>query len=247
MNNSTQYTELAHDRYPGGKNGAGTFQTIIDLLPEHLFYAELFAGSAAIFRRKPPAMHSVLIDRDPVVARHWTARKLAAVTVVRGDATRWLKKNRQSFNREWVLYVDPPYPLPTRSKKKIYRYEMTINQHRRLLATLNTLDANIVVSSYWSKLYAQELAGWHVRTFMNTTRRGPREEHLWMNFDPDAAPSLSRPYAGNNFRERERVKKKITRHVANFQRLPPWERHSLLSALLESQAALSRKEPHVND
>lgn len=51
--------------YFGAKSGAGVYQAIIALMPPHDTYVELFAGSAAIFARKPPAARSILLDKDP--------------------------------------------------------------------------------------------------------------------------------------------------------------------------------------
>jgi DNA adenine methylase len=53
--------------YPGGKNGAGVYQTIINQIPPHRVYVEAFCGSAAVWRHKRPADLSYLIDIDPDV------------------------------------------------------------------------------------------------------------------------------------------------------------------------------------
>lgn len=54
--------------YPGGKNGPGIYQTIINQIPAHTTYIEPFAGSAAIYRHKRLARVSYLIDRDAPAA-----------------------------------------------------------------------------------------------------------------------------------------------------------------------------------
>lgn len=51
--------------YPGGKNGAGVFQMIINHMPPHRVYLEPFAGGAAVLRLKRPAALSIAADRDP--------------------------------------------------------------------------------------------------------------------------------------------------------------------------------------
>jgi hypothetical protein len=51
-------------RYPGGKNGCGTWQKIINLMPPHEVYIEPFLGSGAVLRRKRPARLNVGIDLD---------------------------------------------------------------------------------------------------------------------------------------------------------------------------------------
>ena len=48
--------------YPGGKSGAGVFQTIINLMPPHDVYVEPFLGGAAVMRMKRPASLNIGID-----------------------------------------------------------------------------------------------------------------------------------------------------------------------------------------
>jgi hypothetical protein len=50
--------------YPGGKNGAGVYQRIINLMPPHRVYIEPFLGGAAIMRLKRPAALNFGIDRS---------------------------------------------------------------------------------------------------------------------------------------------------------------------------------------
>jgi D12 class N6 adenine-specific DNA methyltransferase len=59
--------------YPGGKNGAGVYQTIINQIPPHRVYIEAFAGSGAVLRHKRPAQISYAIDRDPAVVAALTS------------------------------------------------------------------------------------------------------------------------------------------------------------------------------
>jgi len=54
--------------YPGGKNGAGVYQKIINLMPPHDVYIEPFLGGGAVMRLKRPADQSFGIDlsRDAI-------------------------------------------------------------------------------------------------------------------------------------------------------------------------------------
>jgi DNA adenine methylase len=57
---------LAGMVYPGGKNGAGVYQTIINLMPPHDVYIEPFLGGGAIMRQKRPALLNIGLDLEPV-------------------------------------------------------------------------------------------------------------------------------------------------------------------------------------
>jgi DNA adenine methylase len=58
------FNDAAGMSYPGGKNGAGVYQTIINLIPPHLVYIEPFLGGGAILRLKHPAALNIGIDLD---------------------------------------------------------------------------------------------------------------------------------------------------------------------------------------
>lgn len=92
--------------------------------------------------------------------------------------------------KDTLHYCDPPYPPETRSTKSrkrgdryhAYAHEMTADDHAALLAHLKTLKGMVVLSSYPSKLYDGELAGWHrVERAARADGARPRTEVLWMN------------------------------------------------------------------
>ena len=57
-------------RYPGGKGGAGVYQTIINNIPPHDTYIETHLGGGNILERKRPAARSVgKGQRRPQAAR----------------------------------------------------------------------------------------------------------------------------------------------------------------------------------
>lgn len=89
------------------------------------------------------------------------------------------------FNRENVLiYADPPYLPSTRKAKKQYAYEMTDEDHIRLLGALLQHSGPVMLSGYESDLYNCTLKGWHTARIQTTSEKGlPRTETLWTNFE----------------------------------------------------------------
>lgn len=226
--------------YPGGKNAR--YHQIINLIPPHHTYIEPFAGSAAIYRRIRRANHSILIERDRDQAHKLASviakKNDAATEVIHGDALEWLADFTLSPYAvpDTFIYADPPYLFSTRaSQRNIYNCEFgTEAEHRTLLRRLLTIGnkgALVMISGYYSDLYAKELGGWYTHTYTATTRGGTiATEWLWMNYPPPSRLHDYR-YLGDDYRERERIKRKATRWVEGLARLPQLERLAILSEI----------------
>lgn len=57
--------------WPGGKDGAGVYQRLINQIPPHDVFVSAFLGDCAIMRRKLPAAASVGIDLDRANVERW--------------------------------------------------------------------------------------------------------------------------------------------------------------------------------
>ena len=221
-------------RYPGGKNAHGHWEWIVSLMPTHTHYAEPFAGSAAIYRRKPPAMFSLLIELDPGVADWLKTMTRSSDRVSNDCGIRWLQVMRDQLTPEWLIYIDPPYLLSTRSAGRFYKHELEEADHRTLLQAIDRLDALVMLSGYDSPLYAKHLADWRREDRDVMTHGGIRRESLWMNFDPASEP-MAGTKAGRTWRERQRIARKIARQRRIFASLPDYEQDALLAGLIEER------------
>lgn len=226
-------------RWPGGKGLAGLHQWIVGNLPPHVWYAEPFCGKGGVFRNKPPALRSWLIDADPAVVAWWGAQRLPGAIVQHGDGIRWCELAAEWGPADLLVYLDPPYMLETRTRK-LYRHELSAPDHARLLAAATAIRGPVVVSGYWSPLYAERLDGWRCEKRWVITRGGTlREECLWLSPGVEllASSKLTVGYSelGHNFRERERVARKLKRWGEKLRRLPRAERRALLLAMLEEE------------
>lgn len=79
-------------------------------------------------------------------------------------------------------YVDPPYPMDTRSsgEKHGYRFEMTNDDHLKLCEFLKSLKGMIVLSGYATELYS--CLGWQTVTCRALADgAAERLEVLWLN------------------------------------------------------------------
>jgi site-specific DNA-adenine methylase len=223
--------------YPGGKGGAGVFQTIINQQPPHDVYIEPFLGGGSVLLAKRPASTTIGIDADRSLVARWG--DACGVELIHGCGISYLQKHWDQLTAKTLIYCDPPYVLSSRARNRsIYAHEMTDGQHRRLLAVLQGLPCMVQISGYFSPMYCKALSDWRVVRFMAATRGGMREEWLWMNYP---APAVLHDYQflGADYRERERITRKASRWVARFASLPELERLAILSRIQHSHSGTS--------
>lgn len=114
---------------------------------------------------------------DQIIA---AAKRLKNVQIENRPALEIIKK----FNHENVcIYADPPYLLSTRGGK-MYNFEMTENDHVRLLESLMQHKGYVILSGYPSELYDRMLIGWcRIQKKSYTQQSKARTEVLWCNYD----------------------------------------------------------------
>ena len=229
--------------YPGGKNGGGAYQTIINQMPPHEVYIEPFLGSGAVLRAKRPAIASIGIDRDAACIAAFP--RTESMQLLCGNALDHLKDWRASTegtNTTTLIYCDPPYLRSTRrSQSPIYQYEFwEEDEHRSLLAVLRESGAMVILSGYASKLYNELLPDWRTLTYNAITRGGTMaKETLWMNY-PEPLELHDYRFLGKNFRERERIKRQKARWLARLQRMPTTQRYAFFEVITELREGGSR-------
>ena len=87
-----------------------------------------------------------------------------------------------------LIYADPPYPRQTISGR-LYAYDMTDEEHIKLLDALDAHPGPVIVSGYACSLYDDRLAHWTRKTKEVRAELGKkREEVIWIN--PVAAKSM---------------------------------------------------------
>lgn len=218
-------------RYPGGKGGAGVYQTILRHVPPHGVYIEPFAGGASVFRHKRRAARSVLVERCEQQASALRSSIVGDDVEIRCACGIALLEAWPWRGDEFV-YADPPYLHATRSSAAIYLHELEDDEHRRLLGVLRGLPVPFALSGYRSAMYdeASSCAGWRRVDYQAMTRGGARTESLWMNYP--APSTIADPgYAGSDFRDRQRISRKAQRWADRFASLAPLERQAILDRL----------------
>jgi DNA adenine methylase len=241
--------------YDGGKSGNGVYQQIINHIPPHNIYIAPFAGHDGIFRKIRRADISILNDKDPRVCERWLMgidgcivskdryqgnlfnnKPLMPAVIIRNeDYAGVIAKFKDTAGA--FIYCDPPYPYETRrSSKKLYLFDWPEKkQHEDLLSMAVTATCSVMISSYDNELYHDVLVyqnKWHYHKFNSMTRGGVREETIYMNY-PKPTVLHDFQYLGKNYRERERIKKKVNRWNKKLDGISPAERTAILSSLIQ--------------
>lgn len=232
------------DHYHGGKGGSGTYQTIINFIRPHDFLMIPFVGHCAVTRWIKGCKATIGFDTDINVVTSWKKMNLSRIKVNNGCGIKFLEDlailNHSPFltDERVVIYVDPPYPLSSRkSQIPVYSNELTDQDHIRILESLKLINSkfgdkiDILISTYKNKIYSELLEGWNLYKFKSTTRRGTAIEYLYMNFTNEEGVLHDYAFIGKDYRQRERIKKKINRWVNRLNSLPPFERNAILYAM----------------
>lgn len=221
--------------YLGAKNGSGVYQTIINLLPPHDTYIELFLGTGAVMKRKAPASRQIGIDLNRECIDGFESEH--DVELLNVCAFDFMRSFDFSSSGRTVIYADPTYVRETRTSNARYKFELTDQQHVELLDILESVDAFVLLSGYRNRIY-ERLTWWSV-DFQAMTRGGVRTETVWCNFEPKDIHYHT--YAGKNFTDRQRIQRKSARWASSYAKLPAGERSAILSALMQVESDLQQR------
>jgi len=220
--------------YFGSKAASGLFQNIIAIMPPHNTYIETHLGGGAVMKRKPPTANNIGIDLDSDALSNFDCEY--PVQLINGCAHHFL--SHYEYTGAELIYCDPPYLAETRTSSQRYRFDYTKQDHIELLEQLNSLPCHIILSGYPSSLYDEQLSSWNSIELQAMTRGGPRTEKLWFNYTIDRMYWAT--YAGKNFTDRQRIKRKAQRWGNNYKRLPRAERLAILATLMDGEASSTR-------
>ncbi len=99
---------------------------------------------------------------------------------------------------------------------------------------LKRLPCAVILSGYPSALYDEVLSDWQSLELQVMNHAGVRTEKLWFNFTPERVHWAR--YAGKNFTDRQRIKRKAESWARRYQALPPAERLAVLAGLMAVEA-----------
>lgn len=218
------------DSYFGSKATSGLCQPIIAMMPPHDTYMETHLGGGAVMLRKPPALRNIAIDLDPKPLKAFECDY--PVEKIHGCAHQFL--STYAYRGRELVYCDPPYLHHTRSSTRRYRFDYEEQDHIDLLEILKGLPCSVILSGYPSDVYDEFLTDWGTLELQVMNQGGVRTEKLWFNFTPDRVHWCR--YAGKNFTDRQRIKRKAENWGRRYQALPRAERLAVLSSIMAVEA-----------
>lgn len=231
--------------YPGGKNGAGVYQRLINWIPPHRVYIEPFLGSGGIMLNKKYAQFSYGYDIDFDVITKWAhffgfprerkyssaERDKPTISVQLEDAVLMLLGLKSGLDETVFIFCDPPYIMETRSSPgRIYKYEYAAEQHVELLKLLASLKCMVMITGYRHPIYDDALSSWRRMDYKTPTRGGLKDESCWMNY-PEPTELHDYRYLGTTFKKREQIKLKQQRWLKRLNNMPVLEKNAMLEAL----------------
>lgn len=225
--------------YPGRKGAAGQWQKILEQIPRCKLFIDAMTGSGVVSSLvEKSGCDVVLNDIDEV-----TLSKIQItgdrVTVHNFDFTELLMLYDNS-SAERVFYFDPPYMKETRSyQPDIYRYDWNSEQqHADFLKCVKQSGCPVIISHYPCELYDETLKGWRVVQYNAMTRAGLRVENLYMNF-PQPGLLQCPGVVGDNFTDRQRIKRKVARIVDRLKNERAQDRAAILSSVINEFSAIN--------
>jgi 16S rRNA G966 N2-methylase RsmD len=236
-------------RYFGGKNHL--YQAIINLIPQHARFVELFGGSAAVSRfLARGAADATIVELDPTQVAWLRERKeLAGHRILGGDAFEVLEmllgaapeqalraRAGAAAAGDVVLFADPPYPIADRrDARPRYRCELTLAQHERLIELLRRAadyGMRVLVCGHPWGLYPSAFADWTRHEFATGLRSGRRGiECVWTSY-PDPYPLHDYRYYGADKGARQDLRRRVERQLALFGAMDRHHRAAILRALV---------------
>lgn len=110
--------------YPGGKNGAGVYQTIISRIPPHRVYIEPFLGGGAIMRLKRPAEINIGLDLDPLIIGQWECHQRESPTTMEACIIQFNdERDREHRRARRVRPISPSKARRTGGPRQIKRVD----------------------------------------------------------------------------------------------------------------------------
>lgn len=197
--------------YTGHKNIPGVIHKIINEIPKHEHYYELFAGSGTVGQQLPFSKSKHYNDLNTQVLQ--TIGEPSGNTVIKTSVGAMeLIQSLTKASTDTFIFLDPPYLHSCRHSNKLYKFEITENDHIQLLNALQSLKCNCMIIHPTCQLYEQLLQSWRSLQLKIRYHKKTSIEKLYMNYQkPEILQSYK--YIGKDCWQRQAFKRKAQRFI----------------------------------
>jgi len=196
--------------YPGQKNIPGVIQKIINEIPRHNHYYEIFAGTGAIGQHLPFSKSKHYNDLNKTILQ--AINEPSGNTVIKTSrAATDIIQLLTTAGTDTFIFCDPPYLHLTRNNNKLYEHEMTVLDHIDFIAAVKLLKCNCMIIHPACELYEQLLQSWRNITLKIRYHKKTSIENLYMNYHKQELHTYR--YIGKDCWQRQGFKRKAHRHL----------------------------------
>lgn len=223
-------------KYPGQKKINGVYHKIINNIPAHKFYYELFAGSAAIAKMLLPVSDAIFYLNDINVEQiikltSELAKHRVEFFSIDAIKTIGILSRTKQNTEDRFIFLDPPYLHSTRpNSTKLYEYEMSDAQHQEMLLAVLQLKCNCMIIHPKCELYDTILKDWCKVRINIRYHNKTSHEILYMNY-PAPRTLQTDLFLGNDCWDRQRIQRKSKRWIDRLNKLPELERKLIITNL----------------
>jgi len=197
--------------YTGHKGIAGVLQTIINEVPRHNAYYELFAGSGIIGITLPACTVKNFNDLDCRVHGAYSHARADTINITNKPATDILQSlNCRAGTTDTFIFCDPPYLHSTRHSDKLYKHEMSDTDHIKFLSAVKSSPHRIAIIHPVCKLYEDALQSWRSVQLKIRYNTKTSIEKLYMNYPTQELQTYK--FWGSDCWKRQAKKRRAIRH-----------------------------------
>ena len=200
-------------------NDNGVWQRLINEIPPHDTFVALCMGKSKVLEKIRPATHTLGVDTSAfildLIQQTVTDR---SIELHKDSCIRFLKSYRWNPDSRYVIFIDPP----SLAQPSDFPHMELLG----LLASLQGQFPNLYFLVYHpdNPIYNEVLSGWRKVTF--SQRMGT---HAIYASQPIVKGRLhDYRYVGNNWQDRDALKKAVTRWVNTFTGMVEAEREAML-------------------
>lgn len=216
------------NNYTGNKDFSNVIHFLINRLPKSERYFSLFFGGGGLEKSAYTAAALFICAEKNPACKQFEVPGVA--TIEYNDYQDLIEDN--VFTRSDFIFADPPYMFSSRTTgRKYYKYEFSHQDHITFLEHIQNLDANIMITHPECDLYDGELYGWSKEPFNYMTRRGMFKDCVYKNFQAADIELLNYDCLGEDFTDRQRIKRQRQNIVNKFAGLDNHVRAAIVREL----------------